>query len=58
MPMILAQEKSTTGNYEFQEPYDSEDVEEIEKEEADDDNRTGVGLERRKHRRKNKGGRH
>jgi hypothetical protein len=58
MPILLAQEKSTTGNYEFQEPYDSEVVKEIEKEEADDDNGTGVGLERRKHKRKNKGGRH
>jgi hypothetical protein len=44
-PMILAQEKSTTGNYQFSEPYDTKKVEEedeekeeeIEEEEDDDD---------------------
>jgi hypothetical protein len=47
VPMILAQEKSTTGNYEFQEPYNTKKVEEeeedvekeeeIEEEDEDDD---------------------
>ena len=47
VPMILAQEKSTTGNYEFQKPYDTkkdeekeedeEKEDEIEKEDDDDD---------------------
>jgi hypothetical protein len=32
-PMILAQEKSTTGNYDFQEPYDTKKVEEEEEDE-------------------------
>ena len=60
VPMILAQEKSTTGNYEFQESYDTKKVEEEEDddeeevEEEDDDNGAGVGLERRKDRRKKK----
>jgi len=60
-PMIFAQEKSTTGNYEFQKPYDTKKVEEEEDEEEDeeieeedDDNGAGVGLERRKDRRKKK----
>ena len=60
-PMILAQKKSTTGNYEFQEPYDTKKVEEEEDEDEDeeiededDDNGAGVGLERRKDRRKKK----
>ena len=44
VPMILAQEKSTTGNYQFSEPYDTkkveeedEEKEEIEEEDDDDD---------------------
>ena len=60
-PMIFAQEKSTTGNYEFQKPYNTKKVEEEEDaeeeeeiEEEDDDNGAGVGLERRKDRRKKK----
>jgi hypothetical protein len=61
-PMIFAQEKSTTGNYEFQDPYNTKKVEEEEDEEEedeeieeeDDDNGAGVGLERRKDRRKKK----
>ena len=60
-PMIFAQEKSTTGNYEFQKPYNTKKVEEEEDEEEDeeieeedDDNGAGAGLERRKDRRKKK----
>ena len=62
-PIILVQEKSTVGNYEFQEPYDTEKVEKEEDEaedeeekveEEDDENGAGVGLERRKDRRKKK----
>ena len=40
VPMILAQEKSTTGNYQFSETYDTKKVEDEEKEEEieeDDD---------------------
>ena len=61
-PMIFAQEKSTTGNYEFQKPNNTKKVEEEEDEDEeieeedddDDDNGAGVGLERRKDRRKKK----
>ena len=57
-PMIFAQEKSTTGNYEFQEPYNTKKVEDEDEDEEieaeDDDNGAGVGLERRKDKRKKK----
>jgi hypothetical protein len=56
VPMILAQEKSTTGNYEFQEPYNTKKVEEGEdddeneeeiEEEEDDDPDAGVRQKKR-----------
>jgi hypothetical protein len=56
VPMILAQEKSTTGNYDFQEPYDTKKVEEEEddeekeeeiEEEDDDDPDAGVRQKKR-----------
>jgi hypothetical protein len=56
-PMILAQQKSTTGNYEFQEPYntkkdeekedDDEKEEDIEEEDDDDDPDAGVRQKKR-----------
>ena len=55
VPMILAQEKSTTGNYQFSEPYDTKKVEDedeekeedIEEEEDDDDPDAGVRQKKR-----------
>ena len=54
-PMILAQEKSTTGNYQFSEPYDTKKVEEEdeEKEEEieeddDDDDDPDAGVRQKK----------
>lgn len=49
VPMILAQGKFTTGNYEFQEPYDTKKVEE-----EYDDNDAGVRQEKRNERRNKK----
>ena len=51
--LILAQEKSTTGNYEFSEPYDTKKVEEEDEEkeeeieEDDDDPDAGVRQKKR-----------
>ena len=54
VPMILAQEKSTVGNEEWQEPYDTkkvekedEDDEESEEEVEEDDPDAGVRQEKR-----------
>ena len=54
-PMILAQEKSTTGNYEFQEPYNTKKVEEEEDDEEkeeeiedDDDDDPDAGVRQKK----------
>ena len=57
VPMILAQEKSTTGNYQFSEPYDTkkvkeeedddEEEEEIEEDDDDDDPDAGVRQKKR-----------
>lgn len=49
VPMILAQEKSTTGNYEFQEPYGTKKVEE-----EYDENDAGVRQKKRNERRNKK----
>ena len=63
VPMIFAEEKSTTGNYEFQEPYDTkkveekdddEDDDEEEIEEEDDDPDAGVRQKKRNERRNKK----
>ena len=56
VPMILAQEKSSVGNYEFQEPYDTKKVEEEEVddekeeeiEEEDDDDHGARGKQKQK----------
>jgi hypothetical protein len=60
MPMILAQEKSTTSNYQFSEPYDTKEVEEaddddddeeeVEEEEEYDDPDAGVRQKKRNER--------
>ena len=50
VPLILAQEKSTTGNYEFSEPYDTKKVEDEEKEEEieeEEDDDAGVRQKKR-----------
>ena len=54
-PMILAQEKSTTGNYQFSEPYDTKKVEEEDEEkeeeieeEEDDDDDSDAGVRQKK----------
>jgi hypothetical protein len=62
-PMILAQEKSTTGNYEFQKPYNTKKVEEEEDdydenedevEEQEDDPDAGVRQKKRNEKRSEK----
>jgi hypothetical protein len=60
-PMILAQEKSTTSNYQFSEPYDTEKVEKEEDEEEvedeedeEDDPDAGVRQKKRNERRAKK----
>jgi hypothetical protein len=58
-PMILAQEKSTTSNYQFSEPYDTKKVEKEEDEEEevedeeyeDDDPDAGVRQKKRNEKR-------
>ena len=55
-PMILAQEKSTTGNYQFSEPYDTKKVEEedeekeeeLEEDDDDDDDDPDAGVRQKK----------
>jgi hypothetical protein len=60
-PMILAQQKSTTSNYQFSEPYDTEKVEKEEDEEEvedeedeEDDPDAGVRQKKRNERRAKK----